>query len=936
MSSPTSHSPSWSKAGLRFCGSCLATLACWVVWLVLGTTLAALAYVSVAKELPVPDFVLRRVEAELARADLGIRFGRARFDPTGKILLEDVQLRLKQFEDPLVKSRLVYLRRSIWSVLAGQPIPDEIRLEGAVLQLPAMLSPSGTVEPLIHNLALTLRHDHHLWQVDQFTCRVGRLTVTAQGELFVPARPAGAAPLAFAEITARFLQTSRQMALGIHRLDAFEDPVLAVRLDNTDGVGNIATLLFTTRAVVQPWDQPLVLGPLAASTTVRLDGTGARPVRLHVATRRAAYRDTVTAESVRAVLTAQVTPENYAGRMTEALVAAGRVNADEESALGSVIRADLTHWPDVTAAAAMKIGGEFLAAEVEAKLTEQSARIHAAGRGDPVFISSVLTRHTPRTAPYFVFGDPVAFDADLVFAPGWKFASLASRANAGRIDSHGVKITAARGRIDINGMDFLAHDARVELGDNFATGSYWMNFSTTDYRMLLEGRLRPPAINGWFHGDWWLNFWNDHFTFPAAPPTANVEVAGRWRDPVRTVYFGRADARAATALGGDFESAHTLIFLRPNFTHALELSATRAGGAQRVEGTFRRFADAATHETNRLEFTADSNLDAETYRRMAGGKADALLDSIRFAVPPRIQAQGAIEGHWPGARPNFSFTGRAEGGLTFYGFPLDTAEARGGITGPDLRLDDIQFTVAGGKGAGKAAMDGTADGRRLGFDVHVNGADLARTIRAVEVYQANRAGVAPGPVSESKFMKRASGGRLDVALSALGQPGAIASFTGNGNAALTGIELGEIHLFGLLSQVLSKLSLNFSSLKLDAARTSFRLESARLNFPDLKITGPSAVIDARGNYQFASNALDFSAKLRPFEENLNPLTAVIGMVISPITSFLELKLSGPLSNPDWSIVVSPSSSHPDATPAPAVPAAAPPPKKSEKPDTPKT
>ena len=214
------RSQSWFTAGLRFCGSCLGTLACWAVWLVLGATLAGLIYISVAKELPVPGFVLRRVETELARANLVIRFGQARFDPTGKILLENVSLRLKQFEEPLITSRLVYLRRSFWSVLAGQPVPDEIRLEGAVLQLPAMLSPSGTVEPLIRDLAVTLQHNNHFWQVGQFTCRGGRLTVTARGELTVPARPAGAPPLTFEEITARFLQASRRMALGIHQLDA--------------------------------------------------------------------------------------------------------------------------------------------------------------------------------------------------------------------------------------------------------------------------------------------------------------------------------------------------------------------------------------------------------------------------------------------------------------------------------------------------------------------------------------------------------------------------------------------------------------------------------------------------------------------------------------------------------------------------------------------
>jgi hypothetical protein len=99
--------------------------------LVLGASLVMLIYILSVGELPVPDFVLRRVENNLAEANLTIKFGRTRLDPSGKILLEDVQLRSREFNDPLLVSRLVYFRRSVWSILSGRPIPDEIILEGA-------------------------------------------------------------------------------------------------------------------------------------------------------------------------------------------------------------------------------------------------------------------------------------------------------------------------------------------------------------------------------------------------------------------------------------------------------------------------------------------------------------------------------------------------------------------------------------------------------------------------------------------------------------------------------------------------------------------------------------------------------------------------------------------------------------------------------------
>jgi hypothetical protein len=235
----------------------------------------------------------------------------------------------------------------------------------------------------------------------------------------------------------------------------------------------------------------------------------------------------------------------------------------------------------------------------------------------------------------------------------------------------------------------------------------------------------------------------------------------------------------------------------------------------------------------------------------------------------------------------------------------------GTVRNTDVHLDDIHFVAAGGKGAGKATLSGPAGSSTLGFDVYLNGADLPEAIRAVQEYDRSHGETETHAANDDNLIKRATGGRLDVAMSAQGRPGELSSFTGTGNAAVTRANLGEIQLFGLLSQALSGLSLNFSSLKLDAAHTSFHLQNGRLHFPDLKITGSSAVIDARGDFIFANNGLDFTAKFKPFEENRNLFTAAIGIVINPITSILELKLTGPINNPHWSLDLGSLTSRPD-------------------------
>lgn len=897
------HPPdqSWLKSGLRFCASCILALVYWTLWLSLGASLVALIYVWVSRELPVPDVLLRQMETRIEQAGLTVRFGRTRLDQSGVFLFEDVRIGSKQFADPLLKSRQVFVKRSIWSILSGWPIPDEIRLEGATLQLPAPLSPSGSVEPVIRDVSLVLRHEDRMWYVDQLTARVGRLGITAQGELSFAESAAGIEHPSPDEVIRKFMQLGRRAIVEAKRLDAFSHPSLSVRFEYKPGVGNLAACVFSSSKTENPGGQPITTGPLSAATTFRLDAKEGRTVRLHASVRNFVYDKQYGPIDIRATVRALATTDGFSLKPMDSVVAASTVAVEGEQIKAPLLRANLERWPEVRLSTAFQIAAGVIEADVEARLDLKSARIALAGSGSPEVINRVLAKHTPRAAPYFVFGDPVDVTAVAQLSPGWQFDRMSSRVSAGRLNSHGVQITSARGRIDIEGMSFLAHDGLVEMNENFARGSYWMNFTSTDYRMLLKGRLLPPKIGGWFHGDWWTDFWNEHFDFSPGLPTADVDVEGRWRDPARTEFFGWAKTRQAGVWGGNFDQAEAAVFLRPSFAHVVDFTGSRADGTQRLHGSLKRFADPETHESTRLEFDLRGNIDSKTTQAMLEGKADDILATLQFSVPPKIHAQGGIDFRDTIAVPDYTFDGIVNGGFRYYGFPIDGAQVKGRIEGAEVRIEDIQMEALGGKGAGQATFTDAPDIPRLGFNLYLNGADLARVIKGVQEYQINNGGTSHLSAMDSGFIKRVAGGRLDVALTAQGIPANLESFTGTGNAALTGADLGEIQLFGLLSQALSGLSLNFSSLKLDAARTSFRLEDGRLRFPDLKVSGPSAVIDARGEFAIETSALEFTAKFKPFEENKTLFTTALGIVINPIASILELRLGGTLQAPKWSI-----------------------------------
>src|SRR5205807_5919795 len=108
-----------SRATREVCGA-LGTAVLWLLWLALGFTLVVQLYVASTNELAVPEFVLRRLEKNLADAGLRATASRTSFDPTGRVLVANLRLYLPQFSEPIISARSVYLELNPWSALLGR------------------------------------------------------------------------------------------------------------------------------------------------------------------------------------------------------------------------------------------------------------------------------------------------------------------------------------------------------------------------------------------------------------------------------------------------------------------------------------------------------------------------------------------------------------------------------------------------------------------------------------------------------------------------------------------------------------------------------------------------------------------------------------------------------------------------------------------------
>ncbi len=178
--------------GLQFCAHCVLSLFLWTLWLALSLLLAFEIWIATSRELAVPGFVLRAFEERLALSHVQVKFGRTHFDPSGRVLVEDLRVFLPAFTEPVLISRSVQLEIDPWALAAGRFEPRILHLSGGSLAIPAMLSTSGQPDEIIRDLDVTLHFEENRVLVDHLTARVAGIAVKAHGGLnLAPTRTAG-------------------------------------------------------------------------------------------------------------------------------------------------------------------------------------------------------------------------------------------------------------------------------------------------------------------------------------------------------------------------------------------------------------------------------------------------------------------------------------------------------------------------------------------------------------------------------------------------------------------------------------------------------------------------------------------------------------------------------------------------------------------------
>lgn len=889
------------KHAARYCVDCLLLLACWALWIALGGLLAAQLGIAFSREFAVPTFVLRAIEEGFTASQVNARFGRATFDPTGGVLLENVSLSLPEFSEPVVDARAVFVELNPWLLLAGKFEATRVHATGVTLSVPAMLAPSGRSEPVLSELDFSIVPRATQYEVEHLTARIAGIAVSIDGTFqAVTKLPVGSVdPLPLiANIARRYPQLCRRLIRAADELAVLDDPQLHATLTASPDRGAVANASVTARGLKLPQLHGVEARELRARISFPLAGDAPAETLVGLIADELRVADQATLRRVQASVPGTINPAHISFAPT-----AVTFIADEVSARGFTLQSvssrlhpseTLDKWSgDILSFAA----GAPLAIEGSTDLTTKTADLQVRGAFAPALLEPIGAQIGRDVRPYIDFGEPVLIDLKATFRPGWKFERVAGLISARQIAAYHVAIDSATGHIEFDGRNFIARDATATLGENLAWGSFEQDLSTLKFRFLLNGRLRPLDISGWF-GPWWPEFFQ-HFEFSTQPPDASVDVAGRWRAGHETTVFVFAESTSPKIRGTPLDYGRTLMFIRPNFFDGLEFSGNR--GAGKVDGTFVRHIDLERHEWSKMTFDLDSTLDLETGGGLLGEKLAAQLAPFTFVDAPHVKASGHLDGPAAinGEHQTIQIQTRSTGDFTIYDFPARNVSFDATIEDDNLSLSMIEAQVANGTLTGSARLWGPVETRKLGFDVALRGGLLGEAVTLVTSYTAQRRGetFAAG----ENFMPGKSQVKLDLTLAAEGNFEDLLSYQGNGNAQLSGAGLGEVRLLGLLSELLDFTALRFTDAQLD-----FQLVGPDVIFPSLMVTGANSAIEGHGDYSLERGEMDFNARVYPFQESKSILQNMVGVVLLPLSTMLEVKLTGPLKQPKWAFVMGPT------------------------------
>lgn len=877
--------------------------------LVLLALVVLVISILIRDDLPVPKFIRDRIERECTARGLKVSFTHAQIDASGKILARELTVAPVRFGGPVLSAGRVFVAFDRLKLLAGRIEIVRLDAEDVRVICPASLSPTAADEPLLQVSAVTVTQHAGVWRVPGLLAAAGPLRVIAHGLIQVPA--AADAPkfhLDLNRVLDQFATLAPRVVRELARLDTLEQPRLQLVFGG--GTGRPLTLDALFSAAGWRDERFGEVRGVQAETHVTLRGPATTaPVRLSARLEHVARPGLVTAEAVElsAEWLAFPTAKNFLPWQVH--VAAANVQHAKGRVTAPVLAVFPLAYPlvDVTASAVLE--GEALALAAEADVRRRSGIVTLRGGAGATWLaraSEILRRDVTY---YATIATPPDVSVQVTIDDGLQLRGADFRVITPPLVARRVALDRARvhGHVDRAGLriDHL----EFTRGDEFGHGTYQSDFKSRDYRFMITGAMRPDHIATWY-GPWWAKFWKD-YQFHGGPPRFNLDAHGNWLRPEPILMTGAGAAENITIRDVPLEAVRTRLFVRPGYFDLFDATILRPEG--RIDGDARlRFVRGDPLPVwQELRFS--SNADLVAMARVFGPGGDALLAPYRYTIPPNLTLAGTV------AREGREYDVNLELGLNtgdefrYLDFPLSWLTTRASIHNRQVVLPEIYAGYAKGVLTGSARTDAG----RLTFDAKLLNADFDLAMKIYSDFVDRNFPTPPEKLEPGSIVRDSFGGTLTLNLAAQGPIADLKAYEGAGDLVLSGAKLYQLNVIGVFSDLFGT---GIGTFGFTDAKGAFEVRRDLVHFPNLRVTGNTARLDATGSYSLADRSINFRVRMEALRESRGFITKLLGLVVNPLTNLLfEARLTGTLRNPKRAMdFLAPRAPEPEPEPPPPV------------------
>ncbi len=883
----------WFRRGVRgFCRCCCGVinvaLAC--VAILLGTLL----YIIVRDvEIPVPGLLRNAVDQQVREYGITFEWEHIGFDLDGSVRLRRVHVMDREGSDRIASAEAIILRFNPADLVLRRVRLTGLEIVNASTYLPAAFS-EGRTDPVVDDASIRVERVASDWRISHGRGRLRNAVFVVDGTL---SRKAIVDPDPARLLIDRYYDLCKRLSPYLVHLAGAENPKAHLSLRRrASGEQNAGIHVVSEAFQYDGWKvDELELRIADLSWKDGLEG------RLSVSG-RFLEKESLRLDGFWAVadMPSGIGEEGLDWGDIRAAVSGWRFDGIP----GGMAAGKLSFVADSLSGSGMiQVGNEWVRVTGEADRGAETASVTLSGR---IPWELAYARPELRGLRYgepesWIGSDsPPSVIGSAYFMDGYQFSEALFEVRGEGVHFRGVDIASvrtkgriSRERVEIPVLNLSGSGYQVDL-------SFRQDFSTRDYRFLIRGNVRPEKANPLFE-DWWDRIW-EHLHFPEATLAGELDVRGRWEDHAHRELYGTLEGAAFRIHGLPVEHARGRLRGGPDFIEIFELDASLEAGSLRGETAW-VFPDGRDGDTwNWID------LEGALHPSAVGRAVPQLaaIPRILDMAPDQVtdaRAKGWIllSGEEDRVERNIELTVTKSAPASVWDIPFDSLRFDGVIGSQQAEFKGISAEFQGGRVHGSVRVDRLADSNPpIAVDLELDEASYSGVREVFGV----RFGIDDAEESEAEEVA-ALPGKLSLAINIATEALGTAPFEGPGSFRLTEAELGSVHIFGLLSRILTALGLGFTSLRIDEARGDVEILADRIVFRDTEFAGSRVTLRVDGYLTRPDHELYFDVNVFFLPDDRGILQTLVGALLRPFGHVLPMRLRGNLEEPRWRFVFDP-------------------------------